>query len=193
MASVSAKCDIVTAKGFTVARKGDMGQAPPGACPHDSENLGKILVFFKDNRHGYWCEPRVLRVHLLDPGRAISDYIPTKETCCNNLHNPSLPSSNRVYEYHFGRNLQMCRKARLVSQGLLGKLMGQYGAEVAQSTICYREKAPQSPGGKFINAAASALRVPAFIFFVPLDDCKMFVDARKFLSCMSSAMCENTN
>lgn len=189
MAVITAKCDIVTPKGFTIAHKGDVGAAPPNARPHDSDNWGKILVFFNNNKHGYWCEPSALCVHALDNGKKITDYIPEKEEFDLYGTAPSMPSSTGKYEYHFGKNLQLCRKARRISQAALGKRMGSHGLPLAQSTICYRENSAQSPGGKFVNAAAKALKVPAFVFFVPLNDCKIFAGAKTYLNAMSSAMC----
>ena len=189
MAEVSAHCDIVTPKGFTVAKKGDAGEAVANARPHDPENWGRVLVYFKRNKHGYWVHPGALCFHGLDEGKRIDDYIPQKETFDPYGSAPEMPDSRVQYDYHFGKNLQLCRRARRISQSSLGRKMGVYGLELAQSTICYRENSPASPGGKFVNAAAKALKVPAFVFFVPLDDCKVFNNAKQFLMTMSSMMC----
>jgi hypothetical protein len=190
MAKVSANSDIVTSKGFTIARKGDSGEAHPDSQPHDAENCGKILVFFRGNSHGYWCEPSALCFHSLDRGKGIGDYIASKEVFDRYGSAPLLPKSSQTYEYDFGKNLRLCRRARRMSQSELGEKMGNFGLPLAQSTICYRENSRVSPGGRFVSAAAKALKVPAFVFFVPMDECDIFGDAKAYLRAMSSAVCD---
>lgn len=181
---VTARQDIVTDKNFTVAFSGDKGHAMRGARPHDSGNFGRVLVYFKSRDHGYWCRPE----YLAPLGRGeIADFIahPPVETV------PLvLPAAEGNYEYHFGKNLKIIRDSRGLSQIELGKRMGKHGSELAQSTICYRENSAHCPGGKFVSAAAQALSVPDFIFFLPLDKCTVFNDACKFINCMSSGLCE---
>lgn len=187
MALVAAHAEI-TGNNFTIARKGDEGRAIPKAKPHEPGNWNKVLVFFRGNKHGYWCDPNLLTFETLDPGCGVEDYIAIKEEL--DCHS-SLPVMRRreEFDYHFGDNLRMYRKARGLTQAEMGKRMGEAGVSLAQSTICYREKSSHSPSGKFVQAAAEALGVPPFALFMPITNCKFFASATKFVLGVSSAMC----
>ena len=72
-------------------------------------------------------------------------------------------------------------------------LMKEHGYETAQSTICFRERESVSPCSAFVDAAAKALEVPTFLLFLPLEDCKVYGQARELLVCTSSALCAEGN
>lgn len=176
---VTAACDIVTERGFIVARSGNAGRVKTGH-PHDPCNYYKVLVFFGKRKHGYWCSPK----QLSGPA-SLERYVawppPVKKVM-------SVPKGSQ-HDYHFGKNLRLIREARKLSQIGLGKLMSRNGLRAAQSTICYREQRPDCPSGKFINAAAKSLDVPAFMFFVPLEDCKVIESAGEFVQDVRKMLC----
>jgi len=176
---VTAACDIVTERGFIVARKGIVGRVKYGH-PHDPCNHCKVLVFFGKRKHGYWCSPKQL---LADGSleRFIAWPPPEKKVM-------AVPKGNQ-HDYHFGKNLRLIREARKLSQIGLGKAMAKNGLRAAQSTICYREQRPDCPSGRFINAAAKSLDVPAFMFFVSLEDCDVIESAGEFVQDVRKMLC----
>lgn len=184
MLNVKAKCDIVTDKGFTIATCGLRGTAKSGIAPHDSKNYGKVLVYFDSREHGYWVRPEQLS---FPTGTKIEEYVAFQP---EQPKPPVFPLNNVRFAYNFGKNIQMLRTARELSQAELGALMGKHGLKLAQSTVCYRENSSHCPGGKFVNAVANALGVPAFVMFLPLDNTSLFGDARRFIGCVSSSLCE---
>ena len=190
-AAVIAAQDIVTRNHLVVAVKGDKGQAVSGVKPHELSNWGCILVYWDGRKHGYWCGPDLLKFcnngkTPIDPKWFVSvktEYKPFGDV-------PAVPESQVSYDYDFGKNLRLVRESRKLSQAALGKAMGKFGAEMAQSTICYREGCPESPSGSFVKAAANALGVPPFVLFVDLKDCQTYNEARRFLAGMSLSLCE---
>lgn len=181
---ITAKADIVTKKGFTIAKGGDVGFAARDARPHDVSNLGKVLVFFGGRSHGYWCD--------VDQLTAVDSAIKLEEFISKPLPKPyqcDLPVADQL-KYHFGKNLKLVRDSRQLSQAELGQRMRKFGVKLAQSTVCYRENSPNCPSGRFVNAASGALDIPAYILFLPLDNVEVFNEARKFISNMSSSLCE---
>lgn len=185
--SVTARKEIKTDKGLVVAQKGDQGEPAAGAKPHEPGNWGKVLVHWNGKTHGYWCDPHLLK---FPKGAEPADYVAVRQEYDPYALAPKLPASVEQYEYHFGHNLKVIREARHMSQAMLGRKMGEFGVDTAQSTICYREGCPESPSGQFLRAAARALDVPPFVFFIDLNDCKVYNSARKFLNGMSEELCE---
>ena len=190
-AVVIATQDIITRNELVVAHKGDKGLAVNGVKPHELSNWNKILVYWNGRKHGYWCAPELLKFNNngkapIDPKWFVSvkvEYKPYGDV-------PAVPSTEVSYDYDFGHNLKLVRESRKMSQSALGKAMGKFGAEMAQSTICYREGCSESPSGSFVKAAANALGVPPFVLFVDLKDCETYNDARKFLVGLSLSLCE---
>ena len=188
MALVEATSDIVRGENFTVARKGDEGTAVTGVIPHEKDNLGRVLVYFKGRKRGYWVEPEKLSFKEMDQKHLLCDYIATLSAAP--AFSCKLPAGRGLGEdFRFGDNLRFCRKARGMTQAQLGKRMGSYGLPLAQSTICYRESSPSSPGGRFVKAASRALDVPPFALFVPLSDCEFMGQVKKFRVATSSSLC----
>lgn len=188
MADVIAIHCIVTAKGgLVIARKGDVGVALKDAKPYDPQHAGKVLVRFGKRRRAYWCEVTNLK---FPSNTDLACYIAKVVERGSFASTPTLPMSLVEPKYHFGNNLKLCRLARRMTQAELGEAMKQQGLRSAQATICFREAQPHSPNGKFIDAAAKALKVPAWVFFVDMLDQGMFTDARKFLNQLSSTVCE---
>lgn len=189
MAIVRANQDILTNKGLTVAHKGEAGEAVPGAVPYDTAHYGKVLVRFADKQRAYWCGPEQLTFpHNVDIPSYVAqpvDFDPFKGA-------PRLPQSPAT-NYHFGQNLRLCRQARKLTQTQLGQAMSRFGLKAAQATICYREGRQYSPNGKFVEAAARVLKVPAWVFFVDIKDCEVLTGVRGFLGQMSSSICEARN
>lgn len=188
MADVIAVNCIMTAQcGLVIAKKGDVGVAVKDAKPYDPQHVGKVLVRFGKRRRAYWCEARHLKfAKNVDTSHYIArldKYDPFEQA-------PALPTSMVDPKYHFGNNLKLCRLARKMTQAELGEAMKQQGLRSAQATICFREAQPHSPNGKFIDAAAKALKVPAWVFFVDMMDSSVYSNARKFLNQLSSTVCE---
>ena len=184
MVNVSAKCDIVTDKGFCVAKHGDKGKAARDVVPYRKTNLGKVYVRFNGNTHGYWCDAARL---AFPAGTDPETYKSQRE-----FHDPyaeSIPMpQDGSGEYHFGKNLRMYRLARRLSQVGLGEKMGKFGCAAAQATICYRERQRHSPNGGFVDAAAKALGVPTWAFFIDVHNTGVFDKARQFLVSLSSSV-----
>lgn len=190
MAHVRAATNIVTSKGLTVARAGEDGAAVRGALPYYPGHHGKVLVRFGDRQRSYWCHPDQLR---FQENVVLEDYVARVvrfDPYVNATHLPTSPQPNR---YHFGKNLRLCRQARRLTQTQLGRAMSRYGLKAAQATICYREGRPYSPNGKFVEAAARVLQVPAWLFFVNIRDRETLTGVREFLVQTSSSICEATN
>ena len=187
-ALVTATADIITKNGLTVARNGDVGRAVNGIKPHELDNFGKVLIYWSGRKHGYWCHPGLFRFQSEKANLSVFTAVKVGYAPYGNV--PALPESKVKYSYDFGHNLKLVRESRKMSQAALGKAMGKFGAEMAQSTICYRENCPESPSGSFVKAAANALGVPPFVLFVDLKDCNTYNEARKFLSGLSLSLCE---
>ena len=182
MACVTAKTNIVTEKGFCIARRGDPGRAVRDRTPHDPSNFGKVLVYFNEHKHGYWVErdqlrfPKDIKTHL---------YVSEKPAVVDPYEGAKRLPELGPTSYHFGENLRLVRMARRISQSALSERMG-----VTQSAISYREQQEHCPNGEFIDAAARVLKVPAFIFFVPLGKRTWFDGAKTFINQLSSSICE---
>lgn len=187
MASVIAKSNIVTPKGLCIARKGDVGVAVKEATPYDPSHVGKVLVRFNKRSRAYWCDLGVVK---FPTGTDIELYKGKLEKFDPFAQSVPLPNLSTKDSYHFGKNLRLCRQARRMTQSELGHGMKRFGLKAAQATICYRESRPYSPNGKFIDAAARVLQVPAWIFFIDISNCSVFSKARRFLLQLSSSVCE---
>lgn len=184
---VKAKQDIVTEKGLCIARCGTSGTVVPKARPRSSKHWGKVLVIFDGHTRGYWCPPaRLVFPKNVDLNTIVAQ--PRERDPFKGV--PTLPVFAGGHEFHFGANLRICRRARRMSQMELAARMRAVGAlNVAQSTICYRENHKTNPSGSFVSAAARALNVPPFIFFVDLSRCKAYTESKKFLNGCSSSIC----
>jgi transcriptional regulator with XRE-family HTH domain len=190
MARVQAATDIVTEHGLRIAKAGDTGEAMKGAQPYDARHNNKVLARFNDNKRAYWCDPAQLQfldnVVLADYAARVVHFDPFERAT-------HLPTSPRPLKYHFGKNLRLCRQARKLTQSQLGRQMSRHGLKAAQATICYREGRPYSPNGKFVEAAARVLQVPAWLFFVNIRDRATLTGVREFLVQTSSSICEAAN
>ena len=181
MAKVIAIQDIVTAKGFRVARKGDKGVAFRDVVPHEAYNFGKVLTMFNGCTHGYWVPAESLRFHN---GVRVETYISKKPEVKDPYAGiPKVPVGS-VFDFHFGNNLRLVRLSRRLSQGRLSGLVG-----VAQSALSYREKQAHPPQGQLVTSLAKALQVPEYVFFLPFEKCACFGEARDFLNRLSSTVC----
>ncbi len=183
-ANVAALQDITTPNGLRIAQKGDRGRAEAGAKPHEPVNWNKVLVYWNGHTHGYWCEPGALRFLRGKPETFVA-----VRTRYDPFAGAAPVPEGPTYDFNFGRNLRKIREARRMTQAELGAAMGRHGIEAGQSTICYRESQADCPGGGFIGAAAKALSVPPFAFFVDLDDCNSFRPAKEYLCEVSTALC----
>ena len=183
MITVKAIRDIVTPNGFRVAYKGATGKPVKDALPIRPEHWRKVLVTWHGRGKGYWCNPADLCINNGD----ITKFIATRPPV---VPAELLPVASGACEFHFGSNLRRLRFARHISQTALAIAMSKRGCNVAQSAICHREKKPDAPGSLFVSAAARALSVPPFVFFINWDSCDAFSEARKFLCCMSSTLCD---
>lgn len=179
MSTVRAKHDIVSDKGFRVARAGDVGTPVPDAKPCRPEHWNKVRVVWRGRSRGYWCDPAALHARAklkgflaLQPEHARA----------------SVPVSSAGCEFHFGRNLRRLREARNVTQSELARAMTKAGFSAAQSTVCCRERRADAPGSLFVAAAAKALAVQPFVFHIDWT-CRALTDAKAFLCRMSSALC----
>jgi len=179
--TVTAARDIRTDAGFTIARAGARGTLLEGAEPTLPCNFGKVLIRFDGRQRGYWVAPDVLR-----NGHGLAQYVSQKP---KPRRAPGPPRRGFAYEYDFGANLRIVRKARGVTQAELAALMERNGHVAAQSTICFREREAASPCSEFVNAAARALEVPPFVLFLPFMDCGVYPQIREFLCSTSSACC----
>lgn len=190
MAHVRATSDIVTDKGLTIAKEGESGEAYKGALPYYPGHHGKVLVRFGDRQRSYWCHPHQIRftetVQASDYVAQVVQFDPFGKAA-------HLPTSVQANKYHFGKNLRLCRQARKLTQTELGRAMSRYGLKAAQATICYREGRPYSPNGKFVEAAARVLQVPAWLFFINIRDRDTLTGVREFLVQTSSSICEAAN
>lgn len=186
MIKVTARTRIVTPGKFVIAEKGDEGRVVEGEMPHMSRNLGRVLVVFDGREKGYWCETEWLK---FPTGCNPLNYIAVRKTTDPYEVAFNIPLCHGVYSFHFGNNLKLCRQARRLSQARLGEEMGKHGLPLAQSTVCYHERSPESPGGQFVTAAAKALKVPVFVFFLDLENCAIFDKTKSFLASLSANVC----
>jgi len=180
MSTVKAKCDIVSTKGFCVARTGDVGKPVLGVRPCRPEHWNKVPVIWRGCKRGYWCDPADLQSR-----RDLRDFLAAPPDRARK----ALPVSAVSYEFHFGKNLRRLRESRKLTQAELACAMTEAGFGAAQSTVCYRERRPDAPGSLFVDAAAKVLAVPPFIFYLDWGSCEAFTSAKAFLCCMSSAVC----
>lgn len=187
-ASVLAREDIRTDKGLVVARKRELGLAIAGARPSLPAHWGRVLVRWRGHKHTYWCRPEDLKfenggAHLYVAVRAVFDLYGDK---------PALPEIQSVSLpcYHYGENLRFIRCSRRVSQVELGERMRCHGCPARQSTISHRERCRYSPTGPFVEAAAKALGLPPFVFFLPLQSCQALREGIAALGGVRTHLCK---
>ena len=182
---VRALTEIRTEKGLLIASADQAGVAVRGAQPQQLHNVGKVLVYFSGRQKGYW----VPFDRVLFPSRTTSA---TKSLYRGQSlvvsAKRALPVQAQPYTFDFGQNLKAWRQARQLSQAELGVSMGQYGVALAQSTICYRERCAHSPGGQFVQAAAQALQIPAYVLFMNFHNCALFQQTQQFMQQLSSSV-----
>ena len=181
MVAVKAARDIRTVAGFTVAKAGAQGLLLEGATPSLPHNHGKVLIRFNGRERGYWVAP-----DALEDGASLVVYA-SNEPKPRRAQGP--PRRGFAYDYDFGANLRLVRKARGLTQSELGRLMHAHGCAVAQSTVCFRERESAGPCSEFVNAASRALEVPPFLLFLPITDREAYRDIKDFLRSTSSAVC----
>jgi hypothetical protein len=187
MPKVVAKKDVRTRGGLVIALKGDTGMAIKPPSPAEPINWNKVLVRWRGCTRRYWVWPGDL---AFERGIKPADFVAVPH-CFDRYSQPPLPRGDG-YSYNFGMNLRIIRESRALSQAKLGELMGAHinGDALAQSTIAYRERCAYSPNGTFTDAAAKALDVMPFVFFLPLDKCDVFPTARRFLRSFESSICK---
>ena len=174
-----------------IAQVGEEGKAERNVRPADHDNYGKVFVRWRGLRHGYWVRPDDIRfAGAARPESFIAVRVAHARAEDNGGELPALPRGSFSFDYDFGSNLKLIRRARSLSQGELGAQMGKHGLPLAQSTISYRESSPEAPGREFLRAAARALEVPPFVFLFPLAKLGEYAAAKRFLLNMSSAMAE---
>lgn len=186
-ARVTALQDVLTPGGLIIARRGAKGLAKQDVKPSESENWNRILVFWGNKRHGYWCDPAFIQ--FASSNLDAASFIAMKAPVDPYQGVPLLPE-REAGSFHFGDNLRLCRESRRMTQTAMGREMGKCGFSVAQSTICFHESRAESPGGKFVEVAAKVLRVPVFSFFMDWKNCDVFLKAREFMVEMSNSLCE---
>lgn len=187
-AAVMARGEIHTDKGLVVARKGAKGQALAGARPSLPAHWGRVLVRWSSHRHAYWCRPEDL---VFSNGGAAA-YVAVRLSFDLYGKKPALPEVLSVVlpRYHYGENLRYIRQARRVSQVELGLRMAKTGCPARQSTISHRERCRYSPTGPFVEAAAKALALPPFVFFLPLQSCQALREGLDALYGLSTSLCK---
>lgn len=164
-----------------MATAGTSGSAVVGAVPSSPSNWGRVLVRWRDQTHAYWCR----QLDLTAPGGLLDSCVARKPERAVSL---KLPRAG-AYRYHFGENLRVIRRSRCVSQTELGTRMAAAGLSVRQSTVSHWERSRSCPAGAFVDAAARALNVAPFAFFLPLADCEALLRTQDVLRVLSSALC----
>jgi hypothetical protein len=190
MARVIAVQDIYTRKGMLIAKVGESGEAMPNTLPADKDNCGRVFVRWRKCNHGYWVEPDQLR---FTKSINLENYV-ARDPASNGDGGdvlPALPRGSFSFDFDFGKNLKLIRRARALSQEELRERMSQFGVNSAQSTISYREASPEAPGLEFLRAVAQALEVPPFMFLFPVDKMGEYGEAKRFMMRMSSALAES--
>ena len=178
---VEAVCDVKLNDKFTVAHKGDKGEAFQSVPLSDNDKAGKVFVRFGYKARCYWVQPEDIKFLKACDWKTYVAKVPDKKLFPDSA---IIPTTVTFTDYNFGENLKKIRRARHLSQSSLSKSMS-----TSQAAISFRESKSASPNGKFLSAAAKALNVPSFIFYLDLNSCEGFSVAKKYLGALSSTIC----
>jgi len=180
---VSAREDIRTENGMLLAVAGTSGTAIANLKPNRRKHYGLVPVRWS-GRRAFWVERDKLQTRFnLD--RCITP--PPSED-----PRLTLPDADGEYDFDFGRNLRMFRRAKNLSQEELARRMARAGAgRISQTSISNWERREDCPSGEFLKAAAVVLEVPVFSFFLQMDcpettSCLAYVQQLKDLLCGSA-------
>ncbi|HDL85245.1 MAG TPA: XRE family transcriptional regulator [Candidatus Acetothermia bacterium] len=156
--------DIVSTGGMRIAAAGVVGKVAENRTPSRPSHYGYVPVFWEERRRAYWVPPSDIQV----VGRgAVDKFITPPPTSEEPV---PIPTGGGA-AYNFGKNLATVRGARHMSQEALASAMRENGAtRVSQATLSKWESRSDSPSGKFIHVAAKVLQVPAFMFFLDMDN-----------------------
>ena len=162
---VSAAVDIKFEGGMLLAAAGTRGVALVGLKPNRPRHYGLVPVRWAGRVRAFWVAKEKLKSRYgLD---VCTTPAPEVEL------NLTIPES-RIGEFSFGKNLKMFRRARGKSQEELAAAMNGVGMQrISQTSISNWENRVDCPSGHFLSAAAKALDVPAFAFFVSLECVKV--------------------
>lgn len=162
---VRAAEDIKFDGGMLLAPAGTKGVALAGMKPNRPQHYGLVPVRWKGRRRAFWISKDKLKSrYKLD--RCITPP-PVEEL------DLTIPEGKNG-EFYFGRNLRMFRRARGMSQEELAEAMNATGMNrISQTSISNWENRKDCPSGRFLEAAARALDVPAFSFFISLECVKV--------------------
>lgn len=166
--------------GMLLAAKGAKGVALVGMKPNRPQHYGLVPVRWHGRQRAFWLEPALLnsRYRL---ARCVT-LAPTREL------DLSIPKGKNG-EYAFGHNLKMFRRARKLSQEDLAQAMNSKGMDrISQTGISNWENRQDCPSGTFLTAAAAALGVPAFAFFIPLN-CVTVVGCLEYVRNLKEHVC----
>lgn len=176
---VKAACQIEMKGGMVIARQGDAGRAIAGFKPNRPQHYGLVPVRWRNGSRAFW----VTEDQLISRSSLQKCITPAPEPEIRIM----VPKEAKS-EFSFGQNLRQFRRARRLSQVQLAESMGRAGLKrISQSSISNWEKRSYCPSGKFLKAAAQALDVPVYAFFVNLDcfdvdqTIKYIKDLRKIL------------
>lgn len=181
---VRAAEDIRFSGGMLLASAGERGVALVGLKPNRPQHYGLVPVRWHGRRRAFWIHPDRLKSKFkLDP---CITQPPAGEL------DLSIPAS-RNGGIAFGYNLKMFRKARGLSQSELAEAMSEAGMErISQTSISNWEHRADCPSGEFLEAAAGALDVPAFAFFVQLD-CVKVEHCLEYIRDLRNDVCRETD
>lgn len=162
---VTAVEDICFQGGGVLAPKGTNGVALVGLKPNRKRHYGLVPVKWDAHTKVFWA----YKHKLFSPEDL--------ERCITRLQEEALDltiPTTSAEDFSFGHNLRMFRRARGLSQGALASRMREVCMErVSQTSISNWENRKDCPSGTFLEAAAAALDVPAFAFFIRLDCIKV--------------------
>jgi DNA-binding XRE family transcriptional regulator len=177
---VKACTRIVSDGGVRLADAGDRGMALPNQKPSRPHHFGRVPVVWSGHRRAFWVKPDSIEATNGSNLEACVTPEPIEESI------PMIPMGHEGF--HFGHNLRTLRKSRKLSQEELAAKMATSTNRVSQTTISNWERRADCPAGCFLDAAAKALDVPAFVFFTELD-CNALGVAADFLKELSEEIC----
>lgn len=186
MGRVRARIDIRTAKGLLVAPQGKFGVAAISSRGKLSKvNWGRVAVRWNGRQKIYW----VLKddIEFINPTVDPELYVarPPEQA------HPSMPLTERTFEYNYGSNLKRFRKLKKMRQWQLADGVGKILRHpVSQTTVSYWERSESPPRGAYVNAIAVVLGIPAFIFMLNMDDCYWLEEAFEYMRKVTEKVCE---
>ena len=187
MGRVRARVDVITGKGLLVAPCGKEGIAVLNCRGKNNKtNFGKVPVRWNGRQKIYWAAKA--DIDFIDP--KIDPEIYVARAPGDILSFPELPTPPNVFEYHYGSNLKRFRRLIGLKQHQLAKALERKGIRVSQTTVSYWERNVGPPRGRFLNAVAEVLGIPAFIFLLNMDDCYWLQEAQRYVRQWAERLCE---